>query len=150
MKPDMFPTPLVLRSYIEFMSVKLRDRIFFRKVDLIVIAILLLFALGFWGAFQKLSREHTEVQAHITYQGNLKLIIDLEDEPGIFFISEFPYIEFSLSQEGIAFIKSNCPDQICVNTGKIRHGGQFAACLPNEMILMIKPDGEGNIDAITR
>ena len=128
----------------------MRDRVFFRRVDLIVIAILLLIAFSFWGVFQLLLRGHTEVQAHIIYQGNLMMIVDLDDEPKTFSISEFPYIEFSLNQEGIAFIKSNCPDQICVNTGKIHQAGQFAACLPNEMILMIEPDGEDSIDTITR
>ena len=131
-------------------GILLGDRKFFRKVDIVVIAILLLIALGFWGSFRLFFRGQIEVQAHIIYQGNLMMIVDLEDEPRTFSISEFPYIEFSLNQEGIAFIKSNCPDQICVNTGKIRQAGQFAACLPNEMILMIEPDGRDNIDTITR
>ena len=128
----------------------MRERKFFRKVDIVVIAILLLIALGFWGAFQLSSRGHTEVHAHIIYQGNLMMVIDLEDEPKTFSISAFPYIEFCLNQEGIAFIKSNCPDQICVNTGKIRRAGQFAACLPNEMILIIELDGVDSIDTIAR
>ena len=129
---------------------KLREIKFFRKVDIIVIATLLLIALGVWGVFQLLSCGHTEVRANIIYQGNLMMTIDLEDEHRTFSIPEFPYIEFSLNQEGIAFIKSNCPDQICVNTGKIHQSGQFAACLPNEMILIIELDGEDNVDTITR
>ena len=126
------------------------EKKFFRKIDIFVIAILLLIAFGLWGAFQLLFNGHSQVQAHVIYQGNLMLVVDLEEEPRTFSISEFPYIEFSLNQEGIAFIKSNCPDQVCVNTGKINQIGQFAACLPNEMILIIEPDGGDGLDAITR
>jgi len=128
----------------------LGHRKFYRKSDIMVIVFLLLIALGFWGAFQLLSSGNTEVQAHIIYQGDLMMIIDLEDEPRTFSLSEFPYIEFSLNQEGIAFVQSNCPDQICVNTGKINQSGQFAACLPNQMILIIDSYSEDDIDAITR
>ena len=128
----------------------MKNPVFFRKADLIIIVILLLIALGFWGGFQLGFRGQLEVRAHIIYQGNLMKIVDLEEEPHTFSLPEFSYIEFSLNHEGIAFIKSNCPDQICINTGKIHQAGQFAACLPNEMILIIETDGVNHVDAITR
>ena len=37
----------------------------------------------------------------------------------------------------IAIVRSVCPDQVCVNTGRIRVAGQFAACLPNNFVIVL-------------
>ena len=39
----------------------------------------------------------------------------------------------------IRFIRSDCPDKICVKTGRIHLAGQSAACLPNGVIVKIVP-----------
>lgn len=38
------------------------------------------------------------------------------------------------------FDHSDCPDKVCVNTGKLSASGEWAACLPNETVLKIKND----------
>ena len=52
--------------------------------------------------------------------------------------------------KSIAVIESDCPDQICVRTGKVSIMGQSIACLPNHVIIKIgsetNPIGEGGID----
>ena len=38
----------------------------------------------------------------------------------------------------IRFLSSTCPDQICVHAGWLEHEDEFAACLPNNVIITIK------------
>jgi hypothetical protein len=115
----------------------LSNRKFFRKIDILVIIILLLTALVFWGVFRLFAGEPYKVRADIIYQGEVNMSVYLDEEPRVFSILELPYVVFSLNEEGIAFIESNCPDQVCVNTGIIHRDGQFAACMPNEVVLKI-------------
>ena len=52
-----------------------------------------------------------------------------------------------LTQNGrIRFYSSDCPDQICVNSGFLGRVGQTAACLPNQTIIVI--EGPRNVDDI--
>ena len=37
----------------------------------------------------------------------------------------------------VAFLSSDCPDQICVNTGFIGHSGRRAVCLPNRVAVFV-------------
>lgn len=40
---------------------------------------------------------------------------------------------------GMAWLsKADCPDQICVNTGKIKYVGQSIICLPHKVVVEIK------------
>ena len=57
------------------------------------------------------------------------------DENQTFYI--IPNVIFEVMDGRIAFIKSDCPDQICVRTGFIGQAGQMAACLPNGLVLSI-------------
>lgn len=41
--------------------------------------------------------------------------------------------------EGSVWLKeADCPDQICVQTGKIRYAGQSIICLPHKVVVEIK------------
>jgi hypothetical protein len=113
------------------------ERKFFHRIDVIIIIIILLIAFVFWGVFHFFGSESNKIRADIIYQGEVNMTVYLDDEPKVFSITELPYVVFSLNEEGIAFIESNCPDQVCVNTGIIRRDGQFAACMPNEVVLML-------------
>ncbi len=39
--------------------------------------------------------------------------------------------------EGVYFEASDCPDLVCVNTGRLTRDGEWAACLPNEAFLKV-------------
>jgi hypothetical protein len=58
-----------------------------------------------------------------------------------------------ISSDGRArFTHSDCRDQICVNAGWLDRGGEWAACLPNRVIIRIdrveeESEGAGEIDA---
>jgi hypothetical protein len=117
---------------------RLDNRSFFHRYDVIVIIVLVFIAFVIMGLFHLRSDEQAPTQASIIYGGDLIETIYLTDEPRVFSVYQLPQITFSLNPDGVAFIKSDCPDQICVNTGKISQDGQFAACLPNEVLLIIE------------
>jgi len=45
-------------------------------------------------------------------------------------------------------VSSPCADQVCVVMGAVRNSGQWAACLPNRVMLYISAGGDqGDVDA---
>jgi hypothetical protein len=51
--------------------------------------------------------------------------------------------------ENRAWVESSpCENQTCVASGHISRQGQWAACLPNKVLLMIQGTGGGDVDAV--
>lgn len=63
-----------------------------------------------------------------------------------FSVDGLPQVVFEVKGGKIAFLSSDCPDQICVHTGFIGQPGQSAACLPNHVALRI--EGADGPDAV--
>ncbi len=113
---------------------------FWQRRDLIIILILLLLA-SIWALFL---RQH-EAQS----SGRLYAVIQLKNQeldripmvPGQardFVYDAHPGVRFHRYEDGsLAFVESDCPDKLCIHMGKVRRPGQFAACLPNEMLLTV-------------
>ena len=66
------------------------------------------------------------------------------DENRTFYI--VPNVIFEVRDGQIAFVKSDCPDQVCVRAGFIGRAGQMAACLPNGFVLTLL--GVGDYDEL--
>ena len=120
---------------------------FFKRADVIVIAaaavICLVFALFFTDLFGG-KAVSGKLYADIYYRSELILTIDLSAaEAGDFSLPQLPEVVFRVYPDhSIAFIQSDCPDQICVKTGKISRPGQFAACMPNQVLVkIVSPSG---------
>lgn len=47
----------------------------------------------------------------------------------------------------VYFAESNCPDQVCVRTGKLTRAGQIAVCLPNRVVVRLLGASD-DVDAI--
>lgn len=45
--------------------------------------------------------------------------------------------------DGAAVLSSQCPDQICVHTGKLTRAGETAICLPAKVSLRLEGGGNG-------
>ncbi len=46
------------------------------------------------------------------------------------------------------FSHSDCPDKVCINTGKLSLSGEWAACLPNKTVIKIKGK-DGGADTVS-
>lgn len=49
--------------------------------------------------------------------------------------------------DGAQVLESQCPDKICVHTGKLRRAGESAICLPARTVLRL--EGENAVDGVT-
>lgn len=54
--------------------------------------------------------------------------------------------EIKIADGGVEVKAADCPDQVCVNTGKITRRGQSIICVPNRVSIQIT--GEGDYDVL--
>ena len=80
--------------------------------------------------------------AEITYDGKVVRTINLVDGQvdGYTAYDEYDNEICCVEVENgkVRFMRSTCPDQICVNTGWFGHAGDFAACITNKVVVMVK------------
>ncbi len=87
--------------------------------------------------------------AEIYYYKRLLCTVDLSAGAQTFVFPEAPGVCIEVNEKGEIFFRySDCPDKICVKTGKLSHTGQSAACLPRGIVVKII-GGENELDAIT-
>jgi len=88
---------------------------------------------------------YTEDEAHIYgevyYWGDMVKAVPLHIDQ-TFSIEHNPYVVFEVRDGAIAFVKSNCSDQVCIHMGFIDRPWHFAACLPNALLLRVQFDEE--------
>ncbi len=109
------------------------------KRDYYIILIIIIIA-ALLALFFNYEDEYDKKIAHIYYKSEMVSEITLHEgsERIVDFIRN-PNISFKLHTDGsISFDKSDCPDQVCVNTGRLKNHGATAACIPNEIIIKIK------------
>lgn len=113
---------------------------FVKKTDFIILLIALAVCAAGWLFYQH-EYGSKATMAEIYYKSKLVETVDLTK--GVdrrFSIPQNKNVVFHQYSDGsICFEKSNCRDQICVKTGRIRTVGQSAACLPNQIVLKIVP-----------
>ncbi len=109
-----------------------------KKADIVLIVVLLLSAPLFLLLNRHFSAEKG-VYAEIYHNSVLVYRIKLSTaKEGSFSIPGVPKVVFHQYADGsIAFIKSDCPDKICIRSGRLKNAGQFTACLPNKVMLKI-------------
>ena len=120
-----------------------------RRHDLFIIIGLLVVTI----VFASLSGRQSGVEVlrgHVYVGGVLVETLYLDDSEKSIILSRLPRVELSVSERGVAFIRSDCPDQVCVHTGWLNQPGQFAACIPNQVLLVIVGETGGQVDGITR
>jgi hypothetical protein len=113
---------------------------FFKKTDILIVLAIVIIGIGSWAIYNNIYSSKL-AKAEIYYKSGLVKTIDLNT--GVdktFSIPQDEHVIFHLYKDGsIRFEASDCPDEICVKTGKLNRVGEVAACLPNEIILKIVP-----------
>lgn len=124
---------------------------FIHKKDGIIIGGILLAALFLFLFFRQGSG--TDLVALIYHEK--ELVMEIELKQGVqetFSVPGYPQVVFEQFPDGtICFRSSDCPDKVCVKTGKLGKSGESAACLPNGLILNVrsKEAEKEQIDAVT-
>ncbi len=113
---------------------------FTRMTDLLLVGTLLLISLLSWGVYTFFPPDEFP-QAEVYYQNELVDTLPLTGiMPSTYKVYQVPQVILVLDgQGGIRFGESDCPDQICVHSGVLSKPGQFAACLPNGVVVKIIP-----------
>ena len=117
-----------------------------------VIGAILVLCLIIWGVYENYFANKS-AKAEIYYGADLVETIDLDTaEERIFSIPQDEHVVFHLYSDGsICFESSDCPDKVCVRSGRLSKVGESAACLPNQIILKIVPSNgyhDGDTDII--
>lgn len=118
-------------------------RAFFKKKDFIIIIALLVVSISTFYFFY--TNKSESVMASIYVDNQIYKIIDLsQKKETLILIENKPDVQIKTTVNGeIAFVKSDCPDKICIHTGAIKRSGQSAACLPNGVVIILNSKEDG-------
>lgn len=114
---------------------------FARKSDIAVVGVLVAAGIMLWVLSSALGGSGTT--AEIYYKSELVKRVDLSSgKDASFSVEGLPNVVFQQHADGsISFVQSDCPDKICIKSGRLRHAGQMAACLPNQIYVKITGKG---------
>ncbi len=113
---------------------------FFRKTDIIAIAVIIAAAAVIWLVYSQ-TASGRPVKAEIYYYSELVETVGLgEGQEREFSVPQDENVVLHIDADGsIRFIESDCPDKICIKTGRLHLAGQSAACLPNGIVVKLVP-----------
>jgi len=122
---------------------------FFKKSDILVVIVIVIISIISLVIYNNIFLTKP-AKAEIYYKAELVETIDLRTGlDKTFSIPQNKHVVFHLYKDGsICFEESDCPDEICIKTGKLSSIGETSACLPNGIILKIVPLKTRNVDDI--
>ena len=119
-------------------------RKYFALWDLIVLSAVVLFVV--LGIVRMLLPKETQgLVAVVKVKGEVVSRIELENvaEPYEVTLEGEGGVVLCVSPTGVWFKDSDCPDKLCVNTGKLTYAGQSAVCLPARVSVSLEAGDEG-------
>ena len=134
------------KKYIIFYTMRVMK--FFRPLDFVVLAVFLGVAAG------------AVVMLRAKSLGAPVLVVNTPDGEYVYPLDKNRVLHMKgllgesvvVIQDKSAFFKeSPCPNKVCVQSGAVRHNNDWAACLPNQVIIHVEADGEKDgLDAVLR
>ncbi len=116
----------------------MKTRNFYQRRDLCLIIIVLLVSGAVWWLTSQNRLISDDLVARVQSSGDIVLEIPLNSAHfGTYQVPD-KQVELEVSEKGIRFLHSNCPDQICVNAGNLNTNGNFAACIPNDVLVKVE------------
>lgn len=121
---------------------------FARRTDIIIIVTVAAAALLFWILYSNVFGK-SGTYAEIYYRTERVKTVDLaQGKEDTFSVEQVPSVVFHLYADGsIAFTESDCPDKVCIKSGRLHLAGQYAACLPNRIYMKIISTDKSNTGA---
>ena len=126
----------------------MRSRQIFKTKDVILLAILLIVAIVAFFIIH--SKPNENLEAVIVKDNQTYKIINLNEVEQPYQINidgSIPVI-ISVEKNSIYFKNSECPDKICVNTGRLSKAGDIAVCLPAKVSIELRGN-QKEFDSIT-
>ena len=114
-----------------------------KKAAAAITVFLLVLCLASLSALLRPPESNTRYIADIFQNGNLLMSIPLDNhtEPDTFTITgENGCVnEIEVRPDSIGIISADCPDKLCVGQGFIQNSGLPITCLPNRLVIMLRP-----------
>lgn len=110
----------------------------FCKRDVIFISLIFLVALLIFLFLPREKGESVEISVNgkTVFSSPLKTPFEKKLENGVTIVCD---------GDSAYFLRSDCPDKVCIKTGKLSVAGEWAACLPNGTVLkIIGRDGDAD------
>ncbi len=117
-----------------------------KKMDIILIIIVVVLALtGFlvYGILGKKDAGTVQVEVDGTLYGEYELQQNQE-----ILINDTNVLKIEDGQANM--LEANCPDQICVDHVSVSKNGETIVCLPNKVVVTIRTDVDGELDAVVK
>lgn len=109
----------------------------FRKSDAILLfAVVLIAAAGF--LIFSLSHSGTGSFALVTVDGEEYAELPLYDDAELDIVSPYGVNHLVIQSGEVCVSHADCPNQVCVNTGKISEEGELIVCLPHKVVITIE------------
>lgn len=122
------------------------DKKLFRKGDIAVIVIALLLAAAF--LFFKSFGDEKKLVAEIRVDGEVVEAIELSslDRAVTITLETEPAVTVKAENGAIFFEQADCPDKLCIASGKLTRKGETAVCLPAKTVITVLG---ADVDAVT-
>jgi len=118
-------------------------------LDVILIVVILLLAAGIilkTKLVDHLQLSATAIEAFIFHDGEVHQHIALDKNQEITLLDGRMLVE--IMDKKIRVKKSECPRQLCVNMGWIKHPGENIVCIPFKTLIEIKSPDKAVVDAV--
>jgi hypothetical protein len=114
------------------------NRKFIVKEDLLFLLCLagVLFAFHFFMTRSGMEGQGSAEYAEISVDGRVDVVAEL-GEDGVYTPTGRPAVQIAVRDGAAGFVRSDCPDKICIHSGFLSTPGQSAVCLPNKVVLRI-------------
>ncbi|MEG1996671.1 MAG: NusG domain II-containing protein, partial [Oscillospiraceae bacterium] len=89
------------------------EQVFFKKRDILIIAVIVLVAIGSIFAYKEFQKKEGFLSAVITVDGKKVKTLKLKGAPDAKLYLDEGNVWFEIKDEQIAFIDVDCPDKIC-------------------------------------
>ena len=73
-------------------------------------------------------------------------------EDGVYAPAGRPEVRIAVRGGAVGFVRSDCPDKVCIHSGFLSMPGQSAVCLPNRVVVSVaayKADSLDSLDGVT-
>lgn len=116
------------------------------KNDILLIALVLVLALGVW-AYTLFTRvPGGEAVVSIGGEETMRLPLNVDAQ---IVLGEGEHSNTLVIKNGqAAIVEASCPDHVCIDQGWVNFSGQTIVCLPNKLVVSIEGGAEADFDGI--
>jgi len=113
-----------------------------------ILIILVVTGITFFSAYNVYMKPQGNAQVLIRGQGS-EWIFPIDAQETILVNGHLGDTTVKIGHNRVWVESSPCDNQTCVATGHVLRQGQWAACLPNNVLVMIQGDGNEDVDAVS-